>query len=311
MEQLSLMLLYLGAICMVIAFIALVVHATLLATASRSPVAVFGTTLAAAGAGGGSATIGASGGPTSAASATTAGGIGQAMTWATVILFGLSLAIRGYLEGRGPWGNMFEFTAAFAFGVVAGYLYLGRRYPIRAIGFLPLGVALFLTAYAISLPTGIEPLVPALSNPELLTVHVLMAIISYGIFATSFGAAVAYLAQGPNDRYSWLPSHKVLDEVAYRAVIVGFPIFATLIILGSWWASIAWGRYWGWDPIETSALTTWLIYAVYLHARNLKGWAGRPAALILVVGFGGILFTYFGLEFFNNSLHAYSGLPVQ
>ena len=103
--------------------------------------------------------------------------------------------------------------------------------------------------------------------------------LSRGIFATSFGAAVGYLLQGPNDKYGWLPSHKVLDEVAYRAVIIGFPIFATLIILGSWWAAIAWGRYWGWDPKETSALVTWLIYAVYLHARNQKGWAGRPSAL--------------------------------
>ena len=75
-----------------------------------------------------------------------------------------------------------------------------------------------------------------------------MAVLSYGIFATSFAAGVAYLAQGPNDRFAWLPSHKVLDEVAYRAVIIGFPIFATMIILGSWWASIAWSRYWGWDP---------------------------------------------------------------
>ena len=59
-------------------------------------------------------------------------------------------------------------------------------------------------------------------------------------------------------------------------MIIGFPIFATLIILGSWWASIAWGRYWGWDPKETSALVTWLIYAVYLHARNQRA-LGRPA----------------------------------
>ena len=77
----------------------------------------------------------------------------------------------------------------------------------------------------------------------------------------------------------------MLDEVAYRSVIIGFPIFATLIILGSYWAAIAWGRYWGWDPKETSALVTWLIYAVYLHAHSRREWAGRPAALILVLGF--------------------------
>ncbi|HET7676944.1 MAG TPA: c-type cytochrome biogenesis protein CcsB [Candidatus Limnocylindrales bacterium] len=240
---------------------------------------------------------------------TRSGGLALGLTWGAAIALAMSLLFRALVVGRGPWGNMFEFSIAFAFGIVAGYLVLERRYPIRSLGFLPLSAALFLAAYAKTLPGDIAPLVPALENRPLLTLHVAMAMISYGIFATSFGAAVGYLAQGggPTERFAWLPSRKVLDEVAYRAVIIGFPIFATLIILGSWWASIAWGRYWGWDPKETSALVTWLIYAVYLHARNQRGWAGRPAALILVVGFGAVLFTYFGNLFFSG-LHAYSGL---
>jgi ABC-type transport system involved in cytochrome c biogenesis permease subunit len=134
-----------------------------------------------------------------------------------------------------------------------------------------------------------------------------MAVISYGIFATSFAAGIGYLAQGTGDRFSWLPSHKTLDEVAYRSVIIGFPIFATMIVLGSWWASIAWSRYWGWDPKEPAALVTWLIYAVYLHARNQRRWAGRPAALLLVIGFLMVLVTYSGSLWFSG-LHAYSGL---
>ena len=149
---------------------------------------------------------------------------------------------------------------------------------------------------------------PALNNPPLITIHVAMAMISYGIFAVSFAAAVGYLIQGSENRVSWLPPAKVLDEVAYKAVIIGFPIFATLIILGSYWASIAWGRYWGWDPKETSALVTWLIYAVYLHARSQRGWAGRPAALILVIGFGAVMLTYLGGNLFFGGLHSYSGL---
>ncbi len=218
-----------------------------------------------------------------------------------------SLVIRGVLVGRGPWGNLYEFSAAFATSVVGGYLLLERRYPIRSIGFIPVGVAFALLLYASSLPSQIEALQPALQNPPLLTIHVGMAVISYGIFATSFAAGVAYLVQGRDDRFSWLPSHKVLDEVAYRAVIIGFPIFATMIILGSWWASIAWSRYWGWDPKETAALVTWLTYAVYLHARNQRSWAGRPAALLLVIGFGMVLVTYSGSLWFSG-LHAYSGL---
>ena len=229
------------------------------------------------------------------------------LTFVAWIALGASMLLRAIVVGRGPWGNMYEFSVAFAFSMLGGYLYLQRRYPIRSIGFIPVGVALAILLYASSLPGEIQPLVPALQNAPLLTIHVGMAVISYGIFATSFAAGVGYLAQGQNDRFSWLPSHKVLDEVAYRAVIIGFPIFATMIILGSWWASIAWSRYWGWDPKETAALVTWLIYAVYLHARNQRRWAGRPAALLLVVGFGMVLVTYSGSLWFSG-LHAYSGL---
>ncbi len=223
------------------------------------------------------------------------------------LALGGAMLLRAYVVGRGPWGNMFEFSVAFSFSMIGGYLFLQRRYPIRTIGFLPLGVALMILLYASSLPSDIKPLVPALQNAPLLTIHVGMAVLSYGIFATSFAAGVAYLVQGQQDRFAWLPSHRVLDEVAYRAVIIGFPIFATMIILGSWWASIAWSRYWGWDPKETAALVTWLIYAVYLHARNQRSWAGRPAALLLVVGFGMVLVTYSGSLWFSG-LHAYSGL---
>ncbi len=229
------------------------------------------------------------------------------LTVAAVLTLGASLLFRAIVVGRGPWGNMFEFSVAFGFSMIGGYLFLQRRYPIRSIGFIPVGLALGLLLYASSLPSEIEPLVPALQNAPLLTIHVGMAVISYGIFATSFAAGVAYLAQGRNDRFGWLPSHKVLDEVAYRAVIIGFPIFATMIILGSWWAAIAWSRYWGWDPKETAALVTWLVYAIYLHARNQRSWAGRPAALLLVVGFGMVLVTYSGSLWFSG-LHAYSGL---
>lgn len=229
------------------------------------------------------------------------------LTLVAGLALGGAMLARAIVVGRGPWGSMYEFSVAFGFSMIGGYLFLQRRYPIRSIGFIPIGVALAILLYASSLPGEIQPLVPALQNAPLLTIHVGMAVISYGIFAMSFAAGVGYLAQGQNDRFAWLPSHKVLDEVAYRAVIIGFPIFATMIILGSWWASIAWSRYWGWDPKETAALVTWLTYAIYLHARNQRSWAGRPAALLLVVGFGMVLVTYSGSLWFSG-LHAYSGL---
>jgi cytochrome c-type biogenesis protein CcsB len=304
MERLSYILVDVGSVAVGIAFVLLVIHTSLLALDRRQPA----RRLAGVGAGamGGSATV-TSGGSLPATMTTPAGGAGQVFAWAGFGMIGAGMLVRALLVGRGPWGNLYEFSVAFAFGILLAYLVLGRRYPIRSIGFLPIGVATFLLLYAFTLPHEINPLVPALHNPPLLTIHVGMAMISYGIFAVSFGAAVGYLIQGRENRVTWLPSAKTLDEVAYRAVIIGFPIFATMIVLGSWWASIAWGRYWGWDPKETSALATWLIYAVYLHARSQKGWAGRPSALILVIGFAAVLFTYFGNLFFSG-LHSYSGL---
>jgi cytochrome c-type biogenesis protein CcsB len=300
-----------GTVTTAIAFVLFVAHTSLLAFGRRAFAVGAVPAVAGAGAGGGSSTI-TVGRPSNSASLgtseTAAGNTGQLFTWLSFILIGLGMLIRAYLVGRGPWGNLYEFSVAFAIGVLGGYLFLSRRYPIRAIGFIPTGVALFLLGYAFTLPQEIGPLVPALDNPPLITLHVAMAMLSYGIFAVSFAAAIGYLIQGKENRVSWLPSAAVLDEVAHRAVIIGFPIFATLIILGSYWASIAWGRYWGWDPKETSALVTWLIYAVYLHARSRREWAGRPAALILVIGFVAVLFTYIGGNLFFSGLHSYSGL---
>ncbi len=301
----------LGVIAVALAFAAQVGHAVLLANGRRSlPQLVPSRRPAYAGVVTGSFAEHVATGTPSGAAADPVSPISRgarALGLIAVTLLGLSLVARAVAVGRGPWGNMFEFTVAFGFTILAAYLVLERRYPIRALGFVPFGVALALLLYASSLPSEVKPLVPALQNAPLLTIHVGMATISYGIFATSFAAGVGYLIQGQADRFAWLPSHKVLDEVAYRAVIIGFPIFATMIILGSWWASIAWSRYWGWDPKETAALVTWLTYAVYLHARNRRSWAGRPAALLLVVGFAMVLVTYSGSLWFSG-LHAYSGL---
>ena len=302
-----------GVILLVLAFASHVAHTVLLAAGRRAAVAVsaLAPQPALAGVASGSfikarAAARASG-PEDFAAPTPLSGASIVLTTAAFAVLLGSVALRGYLVGRGPWGNLYEFSVAFATSMLGAYLFLERRFPIRSIGAVPTGVALAMALYASSLPSQIEPLVPALQNAPLLTIHVGMAVLSYGIFATSFAAGVGYLVQGRNDRFAWLPSHRVLDAVAYRAVILGFPVFATMIILGSWWASIAWSRYWGWDPKETAALVTWLTYAIYLHARNQRSWAGRPSALLLVVGFLMVLVTYSGSLWFNG-LHAYSGL---
>jgi cytochrome c-type biogenesis protein CcsB len=315
MEGLTQGLFTLGTFVLVFAFAAAIGHAVLLANGRRSLAAVLAPQPAVRPAWAGVATGSfvesraavAAAGPADYAAASPLAGASRWLTIAAFLLLATSMLVRAVIVGRGPWGNLFEFTAAFATSILFGYLVLSRRYAISSIAFIPIAVSLFLALYASSLKHEINPLVPALQNPPLLTIHVGLAVLSYGIFATSFAAGIGYLVQGKADRFAWLPSHRVLDQVAYRAVIIGFPIFATMIILGSWWASIAWSRYWGWDPKETAALVTWLVYAIYLHARNQRAWAGRPAAMLLVVGFGMVLLTLSGSLWFNG-LHAYSGL---
>ncbi len=98
----------------------------------------------------------------------------------------------------------------------------------------------------------------------------------------------------------------VLDEITYKSVAVGFPIF-TLggLIFGAIWANQAWGVYWSWDPKETWSLITWFIYAFYLHARFLRGWKGRKIAMVAVLGFVAVIFTYLGVNLLLSGLHSY------
>jgi cytochrome c-type biogenesis protein CcsB len=103
-----------------------------------------------------------------------------------------------------------------------------------------------------------------------------------------------------------LPEAKKLDEMAYRAIMVAFPIMTLIIITGAVWANSAWGRYWGWDPKETASLFTWIIYLLYLHTRITKGWTGRRTALISIIGFVSVLFTYLGVNLLLSGLHAYA-----
>jgi cytochrome c-type biogenesis protein CcsB len=217
-----------------------------------------------------------------------------------------SLIFRAIASGHGPFANMYEFSIAFAWGILGAYGWFERRYHQRILGLFALPVALAMMIYAWTIPATIEPLVPALQNNLLLTVHVAVAIIAYGSFTIAFAASILYLIQPEGGRWG-LPKPEVLDEIGYRAVIVGFPFLTLTVILGAVWADVAWGSYWSWDPKETASLVTWLIYGAYLHARVVRGWRGNRASWLLILGFAATLFTYFGNLFFGG-LHSYSGL---
>ncbi len=231
---------------------------------------------------------------------------GTLLSWLAFAFLTACLVFRTIATGHGPFANMYEFSVAFAWGVLAGYLYFERRYHQRVLGLVALPIALAMLLYATTIPSTIEPLVPALQNNLLLTVHVAVAIVAYGTFTVAFAAAVLYLIQPPEGRRG-LPRPELLDEIGYKAVVVGFPFLTLTIILGAVWADVAWGSYWSWDPKETASLVTWLIYGAYLHARVVRGWRGSRAAWLLVLGFAATLFTYFGNLFFGG-LHSYSGL---
>jgi len=240
-----------------------------------------------------------------------AGARGRGLTtYATAFAVVAALLLTAYLvarmsvTGHGPFANQHEFAVSFAWGILVAYLVAEVRWRMRVLSVAVLPVAACLLLYAMQLDAGVAPLVPALQNTVLLSLHVGFAILAYGAACVSFGAAVLYLLH-PRLRLLSGMRRERLDEVGYRAAMVTFPLLTTMIVLGAIWADTAWGRYWGWDPKETAALVTWLIYGAFLHARVARGWRGERSAWLLVIGFAAILFAYFGNHFFGG-LHAYA-----
>lgn len=245
------------------------------------------------------------------------GSAATAATWTALLALAVALAARWDAVGHAPWSNMYEFTTAFATGILGFYAVFERIYvkpharrSARALGSLALPtVAALLAVSVIFFPSAVNPLVPALQNQDLLAIHVAAMITAYAALSVSFAAAGLYIAQGgEKNRFARLPKARTLDDVAYKSVMLGFPILAAGIALGAYWANSAWGRYWGWDPKETSALVTWLIYGIYLHMRGLRKWAGMRSAYILVLGFAAVLFTYFVVNLWVSGLHSYAGV---
>jgi cytochrome c-type biogenesis protein CcsB len=226
----------------------------------------------------------------------------------SALLFMLgAILFRTIVAKRGPYGNMYEFALAFATTICLAYYVLSRLYPLKALGVLAMAAASGIMLYGISRPASekqVAGLIPALQS-KWIAIHVPMAMLAYGFFTIGFAAGAMYLIQ-ERVRTEKLPSLDVLDEVGYRAVVVGFPLMFLTLVLGGIWASEAWGGFWTWDPKETSALVTWLIYAFYMHARVVRGTKGRGTAIILLVGFAATLFTYFGNYWFTG-LHGFVG----
>lgn len=236
---------------------------------------------------------------------------GSSLSWYvtafSMVAFGLLtiyLVLRAIATGHGPFSNQHEFSVSFSWGILLALIAFVWRYRLQLLNLAVLPVVTLMLIYSTQLDTEIKPLVPALQNNLLLTFHVGFAVVAYGTACVSFGAAVLYLI-APLVKSSRFPRREMLDEVGYRAAALTFPLLTIMIILGSIWANVAWGRYWGWDPKETAAFVTWLIYGAFLHARVVANWRGTKAAWLLVIGFIAVLFAYFGNHFFGG-LHSYA-----
>jgi cytochrome c-type biogenesis protein CcsB len=228
---------------------------------------------------------------------------------------------RGLSVHRLPWGNMYEFTLALTFTAVTAFLVIMMRQPARYLGvFVMTPVVLALGIAVLVLYVAPAPLVPALHS-YWLAIHVTAAIIASGVFTVATAATTMFLvaehyetatAAGRPVRFSGLarimPSSAVLDRTAYRAYAFAFPVWTFAVIAGAIWAEYAWGHYWQWDPKETWAFITWVIYAGYLHARATAGWRGRKAAYIAMLGFTSILFNFFIVNIFISGMHSYAGV---
>jgi cytochrome c-type biogenesis protein CcsB len=228
------------------------------------------------------------------------------------------LVARGFAAGRVPWGNMYEFVLAVTLvGAVAWLVVLSRRPNLRHLGlFVALTEVLLLGLDGMVLYIRVGPLVPAL-NSYWLKVHVTAAILASGIFLVGFVAAAMSLIRSGYDGgkrnfpYTLgprVPAAEALERLTFRLHAFAFPVWTFAVTAGAIWAEAAWGRYWGWDPKETWAFISWVVYAGYLHARATPSIKRSTATWIAVFGWGTMMMNLFGVNLFISGLHSYSGI---
>ena len=243
-----------------------------------------------------------------------AGNIAMALTWLGFGLLVVALVARGVWAGRAPWGNMYEFSLSSAAAALGIFLVLSLSRDLRWFGvFLIPAVLLTLGLATTVLYTEAAQLVPALDSIWLV-IHVSAAVVCGGAFVVAGLLSSLYLLRDRSERRGgagWaarLPAAERLDTMAYRTVAFTMPLWTFAIVAGAIWAEAAWGRYWGWDPKETWALITWLVFAGYLHARATAGWRGRRAAWLAVIGTVTFIFNYFAVNLLFSGLHSYAGV---
>jgi cytochrome c-type biogenesis protein CcsB len=221
-----------------------------------------------------------------------------------------------WLEGaRPPLANMFETLVFFSLAIAVTCLVVELLYSPKIVAAAASVLALLAMAYANLFDWAIQPLMPALQNSLWLTIHVIFCFVSYAAFAESYAVLLTAALVGTLNakKVRGEEADSALSSLVYRTIAFGFPFLTIGIITGSVWANVTWGRYWGWDPKETWSLITWVVYALFLHVRLLRGRLGvKPKslpqvhAILSVLGFLFVLFTFLGVNYLLRGLHAYT-----
>lgn len=251
----------------------------------------------------------------------------------------LILASRWLFHGYFPLSNLYESLLFLSWVLLFIHLLLEYKTRSKLLGAIILPLVLFIDGFGnFSLPIEMQkasPLVPALQSNWLM-MHVSLMMLSYGSLIIGSLISILFLMlslKGPlgrterkNSSLNSLSLQKMgtslslasspsssfvlklrenMDNLSYRIISLGFPFLTLGIIAGAVWANEAWGSYWSWDPKETWALITWLVFAAYLHARIVKGWEGKRPAILASVGFFVVWFCYLGVNFLGQGLHSY------
>lgn len=233
------------------------------------------------------------------------------VTLAGIIPHSVSIVLRWIESGHGPYVTFYEVTISDTWVALLLFLLVQYKYKklellgvfVVPISFLLIGLGVMSSAQIYHTPTSFQT--------YWLFVHILFAKLAFGSILLGTGLSVFYLIKEKKGQFAHptlnkhLPDLDTIDELGYRFIAFGFLHLGIMIAAGSIWANKAWGRYWGWDPVETWSLISWLIYGLYLHLRLTWGWRGRKSAWYVIAVFAVLLFSIFGVVYLYHSVHSY------
>ena len=229
----------------------------------------------------------------------------------------LELTFRTWSLGYLPVATFGNALLVFDWALVAAFLFLNWRFPIKVLGALVAPLAALMICGVLILPPGKGAMSPLLQG-FWLGLHVVLALLGNAALALAFLGGIFYLIQERQLKakkfgffYRRLPSLEQLDALNYWCLTIGFPLLTGGIITGSLYAQHTLGRFWSWDPKEVLTLLAWLIYAVLLHERLAVGWRGRRAALLAICGFTVLIITFVGANLWLVGYHSFASFLKQ